>query len=49
MMMASDNTATNVVIDAVGMEAVNTQMRALGTRSAGVASPHDGYRRGASR
>jgi beta-lactamase class A len=33
MMMASDNTATNVVIDAVGMDAVNTQMRALGTRA----------------
>jgi beta-lactamase class A len=30
MMMASDNTATNIVIDAVGMEAVNTRMRALG-------------------
>jgi beta-lactamase class A len=33
MMMASDNTATNVVIDAVGMEAVTTRMRALGTRA----------------
>lgn len=33
MMMASDNTATNVVIDAVGMEAVNARMRALGTRA----------------
>lgn len=33
MMMASDNTATNVVIDAVGMEAVNARMRALGTRT----------------
>jgi beta-lactamase class A len=32
MMMASDNTATNVVIDAVGMEAVNTRMRSLGTK-----------------
>jgi len=33
MMMVSDNTATNVVIDAVGMEAVNARMRALGTRA----------------
>jgi beta-lactamase class A len=34
MMMASDNTATNVVIDAVGMEAVNTRSRSsIGTRS----------------
>ena len=31
MMMASDNTATNVVIDAVGMPAVNARMRQLGT------------------
>jgi beta-lactamase class A len=33
MMMASDNTATNVVIDAVGMEAVNARMRGLGTKA----------------
>jgi beta-lactamase class A len=30
MITLSDNTATNVVIDIVGMEAVNTRMRALG-------------------
>lgn len=33
MMMASDNTATNVVIDAVGMAAVNARMKALGTHA----------------
>jgi beta-lactamase class A len=33
MMMASDNTATNVVIDAVGMDAVNARMRALGLKT----------------
>jgi beta-lactamase class A len=33
MMMASDNTATNVVIDAVGMGAVNARMRGLGTHA----------------
>jgi beta-lactamase class A len=30
MLILSDNTATNVVIDAVGMAAVNTRMQALG-------------------
>lgn len=30
MIIVSDNTATNVVIDAVGMDAVNARMRALG-------------------
>lgn len=30
MMMISDNTATNVVIDAVGRDAVNARMKALG-------------------
>jgi beta-lactamase class A len=32
MMMVSDNTAANVVIDAVGMEAVNARMRSLGVK-----------------
>jgi beta-lactamase class A len=32
MLILSDNTATNVVIDAVGMPAVNTRMPALGIR-----------------
>ena len=33
MMMVSDNTATNVVIDAVGMDAVNARMRSLGAKA----------------
>ena len=33
MMMISDNTATNIVIDAVGREAVNARMKALGLTS----------------
>ena len=32
MLIVSDNTATNVVIDAVGISAVNTRMQALGIR-----------------
>ncbi len=49
MIVLSDNTATNILIDLVGMAAVNETLDSLGLAANAPATPHDGHTRRVAR
>ena len=49
MILISDNTSTNVLIDRLGMQAIQARIDGLGFTQHEAAPPHDGHRRRAPR